>query len=61
MCPHTTICVLRLLYVSAYYFMCRHTTLCVGVLLYVSAYARSVLQEAAAGIFKKKKLCDNTN
>ena len=31
MCPHTTICVLILLHVSAYYYMCPHT-------IYVSSW-----------------------
>jgi len=43
-CPHTTVCVLILLYVSSYHFMCPHTTMCphitigVLILLYVSSY-----------------------
>jgi hypothetical protein len=35
MCPHTTICVLILLYLSSCYCMCPHTTICVLILLYV--------------------------
>jgi hypothetical protein len=37
MCPHTTICVLILLYVSSYYYMCPHT-MCPHTTICVSSY-----------------------
>jgi hypothetical protein len=50
-CPHTTVCVRILLYVSAYYCMCPHAT------VYVSAYLLYICPHAALYVSSYCSIC----
>ena len=55
MCPHTTICVLILLYVSSNYYMCPHPTMCPHTTIVSSYYTYSMTAHLVAQIFGAKR------